>query len=134
MTSHWVTSSASSNLLTWKEPIGWPKACRSFAYSIVSSRICRAWARLLTAAPMRSVTSRSIMWMKPWSISPMHVVVGDAHVGEEELGGVGLRLTDLVELAAPSKPGHAGLDAEQGDAPRPFSGSVRAATMTRSAE
>ena len=61
VTSHWVTSSASVCLLAWKEPTGWPNALRSFTYASVSSRICRAWARLLTAAPIRSATSRSIM-------------------------------------------------------------------------
>ena len=49
-----VTSSAILNLLCWNEPIDWPKALRSLAYSMVSSRICLAWATFAQAAPTRS--------------------------------------------------------------------------------
>jgi hypothetical protein len=62
------------------------------------------------------------------------VVVGDAHVLEGQLGGVGLVLADLVELAAAREAVAVGLDAEQRDAAAFFSGAVRAATTTRSAE
>ena len=61
------------------------------------------------------------------------VGVGHPDVLEEQLGGVGLLLADLVELAAAVEALHAGLDHEQGDALGALLGSVRAATMTRSA-
>ena len=41
------------------------------------------------------------------------VAVRDEDVVEEQLGGVGLGLADLVELAAPLEARHAGLDHEQ---------------------
>ena len=46
---------------------------------------------------------------------PDDVGTGDLHVGEEQLGGVGLLLPHLVELAAPFKAGHATLNPEERD-------------------
>ena len=116
MTSILVTSSASRNLLYWNEPIGWPNALRSLTYSKVSSRICAAWAMLPIALESRSCGSQFIMWMKPWLSSPIRLAPGTRTFVEEELGGVGLVLADLVELASAAEALHAGLDPEQRDA------------------
>ena len=59
-----------------------------------------AWAMLATAAPIRSCGRRSIMREKPLSSSPSRLSSRHPHVAEEQLGGVGLVLADLVELAA----------------------------------
>ena len=62
------------------------------------------------------------------------VGVADPHVLEEQLGGVGLGLADLVELAAAEKPS-ATVSTPNSVMPLAFfSGLVRAATTTRSAE
>ena len=79
-----------------------------------------AWAMLDTAAPIRSWGSRSIMCDEAAVDLADHVRVRHPHVGEEQLGGVGLVLADLVQLAAPLEARHAGLDGEQGDAPGPL--------------
>ncbi len=47
---------------------------------------------------------------------PDQVLGGQADIGEEQLGRVGLGLADLVQLAAPLEAGHGRLDREQGDA------------------
>ena len=63
------------------------------------------------------------------------VGVGDAHVLEDELGGVGLVLADLVELAAAREALGRSVSTPNSVMPRAFfSGAVRAATTTRSAE
>ena len=113
MTSTFVTSSASLNLLCWNVPIGWPNALRSLAYSMVSWRIWAAFAVLETARadpllrqPLHHRDEAHALVAEP-------VGVGDPDVLEEQLGGVGLVLPDLVELAAAAEARHAGLDDEQ---------------------
>ncbi|SKT64792.1 Uncharacterised protein [Mycobacteroides abscessus subsp. abscessus] len=44
------------------------------------------------------------------------VLGGHPHIGEEQLGGIGLGLAHFVQLAAALEAGHALLDREQGDA------------------
>ena len=55
-------------------------------------------------------------------------------IGEESSEVSASGCPTLSQLAAALETGHAGLDGEQGDAARLFSGLVRAATSTRSAE
>ena len=62
------------------------------------------------------------------------VVGGHPDVLEEQLGGVGLVLADLVELAAAGEAVASRLDGEERDAAGLLLRAVRAATSTRSAE
>ena len=80
--------------------MGWPNALRSLVYCSVSSRICRGVgevgdrrAEALLRQELHHVDEAVVELADD-------VVVGDPDVLEEQLGGVGLVLADLVELAA----------------------------------
>ena len=135
MTSILVTSSASRNLLYWNEPIGWPKALRSLTYSRVSSRICAAWAMLPIALESRSCGSQFIMWMKPWLSSPIRFASGTRTLSKNSSAvsdSSWPTLSSLRPRVKPSMP--ASTPNSEMPRPRLASGSVRAATTTRSAE
>ncbi len=53
-TSTSVATSASTKRVFWNEPIGWPKAVRSFTYSSAQSRAARAIDTPATAIDRRS--------------------------------------------------------------------------------
>ena len=75
------------------------------------------------------------MWMKPSSSSPMMSSSVTRTSSKNELGGVGLVLADLVELAAAARSPAVPVSTPKSVMPRAFfSGAVRAATTTRSAE
>ncbi len=93
-----------------------------------------AWARLVIAEPRRSWGRNCIIEMKPVSSGPTRSAPETRTSLEGELGGVGLVLADLVEHAPTLKPSRVVSTANSEMPLAFFSGLVRAATRTRSAE
>jgi hypothetical protein len=99
------------NLLYWNDPIDCPKAVRSLAYAMVSVRICVAFAW----QPLHHGDEA------PVDLAD-EAVLGHPDIGEEQLTGVRLGLTDLVQLRPPLEPGPVVFDREQADPLRALPG------------
>ncbi len=87
-----------------------------------------------TAAPMRSCGSRSIMAMKPRSTSPMRLASGTRTSVKKSSAVSDSSWPTLSSLRPRSKPAMPVSTPNSVMPLAPFSGEVRAATTTRSAE
>ena len=122
------------NLLCWKVPIGAPKALRSLVYWIVSSRICLACATLLIEQPRRSCGSFCIIAMKPPPSSPMMWSSPRRTSSKNSSAVSDSSWPTLSSFRPREKPGASAGIAKSVMPRAPFSGSVRTAVTTRSAE
>ena len=103
-------------------------------YSIVSSRICAAWLMFVIAEPSRSCGSHVIMWMKPLSSSPMMFAAGTRMSSKNSSAVSDSSWPTLSSLRPRENPSMVA-STPNSVMPRAFfSGAVRAATTTRSAE
>ena len=118
----------------WKEPIGWPNAWRSLAYWTVSSRICLAWARLVIAEPRRSCGRNCIIEMKPVSSGPTRSALLTRTSSKDSSAVSDSSWPTLSSTRPTLKPSRVVSTAKSEMPLAFFSGLVRAATSTRSAE
>ncbi len=109
-TSISVAISASRNRLFWNEPIGWPKAVRSLTY--VERPVERAAGGGDRGDGDRQPLLGEVGGEVSETLALLAEPVGDrnAHVGEEQLGGVLGVHPDLVEVAAALEALHAPLE------------------------
>ena len=119
--------------MCWKLPIGWPKALRSLAYWMVSSRICAAWARLVTAEPRRSWGRNCIIEMKPVSSGPIRSALLTRTLSKASSAVSDSSWPTLSSTRPTEKPSSEVSTPKRLMPLAFFSGLVRAATTTRSA-
>ncbi len=128
-----VAISASRKRLFWNEPIGWPNAVRSFTYSSVRSRACRAAATAVTAMESRSWGSFVTSERKPLPSSPRRLATGTCTSVKNSSAVSWACMPIFSRLRPRSKPGHAPLEHDRLMPAWRSVGSVFTAVMTRSA-